>query len=210
MPEETIEQLKADLAAEKAKIAGFRDNNIALLREVEPLRALKQQFDGLDAEKVRADLAELATLRQQPPADAARITALETQLAAATATAAGATLRTLVGDAFLKTGGRPEALDFVLGKARDLFDVRDGQPEARVFSPNRPGEKLSIDEFIAAQTKASAFAFFPSSGGGASPLPAGGGSAPSGVREVVDPTPAQLGQLGDAIKAGTVRLKFTK
>jgi len=208
MPEE-IDQLKADLAAEKAKIVEFRDHNIRLLREVEPLRALKEQFAGLDAGSVRADLAELATLRQQPPADAARITALETQLAAATAAAAGATLQNIVGDVFLKSGGRPEAAEYVISKARDLFDVKDGQVEARVFSPNRPGEKLSIDEFIAAQTKASAFAFFPSSGGGASPNP-GPSSPGGGVREVVDPTPAQLGQLGPALKAGTVRIRYSK
>lgn len=217
MPEE-IDQLKADLAAANAKVAEFRTSNVSLLKaadelikELATLRPLKEQFDGLDAGKVRADMAELATLRQQPPVDAGRIAALEAQLASATAAAAGATLRTLVGDVFLRTGGRPDALDFVLSKARDVFDVKEGgRVEARVFSTDRPGERLSIDEFIAAQTKASAFAFFPSSGGGASPQPAGGGSAPSGVREVVDPTPAQLGQLGAAIKAGTVRIRYTR
>ena len=197
----TIEKLTADLLSANMKVSEFRETNVQLLKEAERLRPFAEQFAGLDAEKVRADLA---TLGQQT----ACITELEGKLTAATAAAAGTTLRSLVGDEFARVGGRPEALDFVVSKAREVFDVTDGQVVARVFSPDRPGERLSVGEFIAAQTKASSFAFFPSSGGGATQNHGQPGSG--GVREVVDPTPAQLGQLSAAIKLGTVRVRYSQ
>lgn len=204
-----VDQLKADLVAANAKVAEFRSTNIDLLKQLDALGPVVQKFSGLDADKVRADLAELETLRRQPAgASPERIAELEGKLAAAEAATATTTLRAAVSDAFTKAGGRAEALDFVLSKAQGLFTVADGQIVASVFSPDRPGERLTVHEFIAAQTKASPFVFHSSSGGGASGST--GFASGGGVREVVDPTPAQLGQLGAAIKAGTVRIKFTR
>lgn len=204
-----VDQLKADLAAANAKVGEFRTTNVDLLRKLDALGPEIQKFSGLDADKVRADLAELETLRQRPvSASPERIAELEAKVAAAEATAATTTLRAAVSDAFTKAGGRAEALDFVLSKARDVFTVADGQVIAAVFSPDRPGERLTVHEFIAAQTKAVPFAFQPSSGGGATGSTGFGGNG--GVREIVDPTPAQLGQLGAELRAGTVRIKYTR
>jgi hypothetical protein len=77
-----------------------------------------------------------------------------------------------------------------------------------VFDPNRPGEKLTVESFVAVQVRESDFAFHPSSGGGANPRP-GAGSGRSGLPELVNPTPQQLGERGADILAGKVKVVYT-
>jgi hypothetical protein len=200
-----------ELAAAQAKVGEFRTNNIQLARELDTLRPLAQRFEGLDPDVARAAILELETLRRQPSEDeAARVADLEARLSAAESVAASTTLRSTVAEAFSKAGGRPEALDFIVSKAAAVFTVENGALTPATFSPERPGERLSLHEFMAQQVKEASFAFAPSSGGGASG--SGGFSAHAGVgiREVVDPTPQQLGQIGAAIKAGTVRVRYSR
>src|SRR5262249_10032479 len=116
-----------------------------------------------------------------------------------------ATLRTAVGEAFARMGGKPKALDFIVSKAEGTFEVVDGNVVGRKFGPI-PGEKLTVDEIIAAQTKEYDFAFAPSSGGGASPK--SGGGAPA-ANELRNPTPHELGRHADDIAAGRIRLTYS-
>ena len=174
------------------------------MKENETLRPLAQRFEGLDPDVARAAIVELETLRRQPSEDeAARVADLEARLSAAESVAASTTLRSTVAEAFSKAGGRPDALDFIVAKAAGVFAVEGGTLTAKSFSPDRPGERLSLHEFMTQLVKDVSFAFEKSSGGGASGSGGFSGSAGVGIREVVDPTPQQLGQIGAAIKAGT-------
>lgn len=109
-------------------------------------------------------------------------------------------------DKFLKAGGRPNALDFMVTKAKDVFTVENGVPVGKVFDPNNPGQKLTLEGFINLQVKEADFAFLPSQGGGANPKPGAGGRP--GVNELRNPTPSQLGDpaVGAAIRRGELKV----
>jgi hypothetical protein len=75
------------------------------------------------------------------------------------------------------------------------------------FSPNRPGEPLTPDEWLVHVTKEFSFLFKSSGGGGANPKP--GSGVPSGAKELRDPTPQQLGAHAADIKAGTMKVVYS-
>jgi hypothetical protein len=86
--------------------------------------------------------------------------------------------------------------------------VENGELKTTQFSPSRPGQSLTLDEFLLGQMKESDFAFEPSRGGGAGPLSSGGGTV-SNIPELRDPTPEQLGRHADEIMAGKLRVVHT-
>jgi len=213
--------------------AEFRNNNIALLKEVDELRQVKAKFEGIDPEAAKAALTkvkELETKGVTKPDDIqAQITAavsaavgplktevesFKTKAADAEKRAADAVKRSTIGEAFTKAGGEPSALDFIVGKAEGKFIVEDGKVRAaqNVFSIDRPGEPLSVEEWLVGLTKESPFAFKPSSGGGAEGGPKGGVNRPANQQVIVDPTPQQLGdqKIAKGIQDGTVRFEYTK
>jgi hypothetical protein len=187
-----------------ARVKEMRDKNIALLKT----------YDGIDPEAVKAERAELAALRNAKPNE--RITELETQLAAEKTARAEAEQKAAINrvrDTFQTKasaiGARPNALDIISGKAESLFTVVDGVVQAKpnTFSKTRPGEALTPDEWLADAAREYPFLFLPSSGGGAPPQPSGGGGGgTSGVPELRDPTPEQLGRHADEIMAGKLRV----
>jgi hypothetical protein len=200
--------------AEDPKVTEFRETNTRLIKEKEVLtkenEEFKKKFEGIDPDVVRAQAAELETLRKAKPDE--RVKQLETELAtekaaraAAQATIDASVLRSAVTDKFLKAGGRPNALDFMVTKAKDVFTVENGVPVGKVFDPDNPGVKLSVDAFIRQQIKESDFAFKPSNGGGADPKPSGGRP---GVKELANPTPEQLGDpaIVAAIRRGELKV----
>jgi hypothetical protein len=148
------------------KLNEFRENNRSLNGKVTELETKLSAFAAVDPEEYKA-------LKARPDLTP-RVSELETQLATEKAaraatqqSAAQAVFKSKVGDVFLQVGGRPEARDYIESKAAAVFSLKDGQLVTTEFSGNRPGEPLTIDEWMIGQTSASAFAFKPSSGGGA-------------------------------------------
>ncbi len=186
-----------------ARLAEFRDNNVKLKKDHDDLIA---KFDGIDPAAVKADRAKLAAYESAKPAE--KIAALETQLADANKRANGAILKDAIDNAFLKAGGRPNAVDYVRTKAADKFTVENGAVVGTVFDPQQPGVKLTVEAFITQQLRESSFAFLPSSGSGAHPLQGAGAGSRSAARELRNPDARALGQHADAIRRGDVKVVY--
>lgn len=226
----------ADLATANGKVIEFRDNNVKLVKEVEELRPIKTAFEGIDAKTAREAIAAHEELKKRgitKPDDVAALRAeilkdvdmtivkpLREQLTQLTSTsqadrkrADDLTLRTTLGDKFNKAGGELAATDFIVSRAAGVFKVEDGKlvAEANQFSADRPGEPLSVEEWLTRQTKESPFAFKSSSGGGANPITGNGGpSRPAGQLVLKDPTAQQLGQHAGDIKSGKMRVEYSE
>jgi hypothetical protein len=185
-----------------AKLAEFRDNNIALLKE---LNELKVRFEGIEPDAVKNERAELAALRAAKP-DAALQKQLDDERAAHAATrtkADAVVIENKLSDALARAGVRPQARAFVLAQAAGLFTLENGELKATKRSPARPGELMSVDEWVTQQTKENAYAFLPSSGGGADPRRGGG---PGGT-VLKNPSAQQLGQYATEIASGAMRIE---
>lgn len=226
----------ADLATANGKVVEFRDNNVRLMKEVEELRPLRTQiekFAGIDPDAAKAAIAKVGTLSaagvQKPDDIAAMIKAavdaankpLADALAASNqATLAAqkraddATMRETVIARFVKAGGKAKASDFTIGKAMEVFEVKDGKVVAKPnqFSAEKPGNPLDVDEWLLQHAREYDFAYEPSRGGGATPAP-GGPSGSLGLKPgqtvLKDPTPQQLGENAAAISKGTVRVEYS-
>jgi hypothetical protein len=188
------------------RLAEFRDTNIGLKKTVDDLTA---KFDGIDPVAVKAVATKLAEYETAKPND--RIAALESQLAEANKRANGAVLKDTVLSRFFPAGGRASAADFILSKAEKLFAVEGGAVVGSVFDPDNPGTKLTVDRFIELQLREADFAFKPSSGSGSAPARGLAARANhSGVKELRNPTPQQLGAAGTAadIKAGKLKVVY--
>jgi hypothetical protein len=192
-----------------ADITEFRDRNIALLKEIDDLKA---KYEGIDPEAVKADRIKLAELEKAKPHE--RVTELETKLAASETARLEAqkqadtfVIESKIADAFLKAGGRPEARAFIVAQSVGQFVVENGVLKGTKHSPARPGEPINVAEWLTLQTRENAFCFFPSSGGGASGS-RGSGSG-TGGKVIRDPTPQQLGEFAADIKAGKVRVEYS-
>lgn len=161
----------------KSKLAEFRENNRKLNAKVADLEARLASGDA-DAKAQNLE-AELARTREQ---------LADSRLAAA------------VDVAFLQANGRPEAREFVLGRARAAgFEVgSDGAiTNTSAHSRTAPGSPLTLGEWMAGELIESAFAFAPSHGSGARP------SGPPGPRPVVDRSdPLAVGKNLEAIAQG--------
>jgi hypothetical protein len=193
--------------ADDPKLAEFRDKNIALLKEVEDLKA---KYEGIDPLAVAADRARLAELEKAKPQD--RITALEAELAAEKTAHAStrkvadtSVIENKIADAFLKLGGRSEARAFIVAQSAGAFTVENAALKGTKFSPSRPGEPMSVDEWLTLQTRENAFCFLPSSGGNARPM--SGDSGPAG-KTIKNPTPQELGRYAKEIASGEMKVSY--
>ena len=194
---------KFALAVDKSE---FRDRNVALLKEVEELRPLKAQLEGVDLVAAKAALAKIAA------GEDADVAKLKLQLAeaqsattAATQKAEALTHRHAVSAAWLAAGGRPEAVDFIADKVP--FALVDG-----VLKPKDGESAPTIQEWLQQQAVGpNAYLFQPNRGGGAEgakpPTLALGGR--TNVRILRNPTPAELGAASKDIAAGLVKLEIT-
>jgi hypothetical protein len=217
---------------DSAKLSEFRDNNIALLKEVSDLRPLKARYEGIDAdaartalartgelEKANADLtAKLATydgvdpeefrVLKQRPDPTALASELETERRAHAATI----LRNAVTVEFLRLGGRESAIDYIVDAAAKTFAVEDGKLTTKEFSSDKLGEQLSLTEWVCKQKDVADFTFKPSNGGGTKPQNPNtrrlGASA--NAKELVNPTPHQLGEHMSAIASGKLKVVYTE
>lgn len=224
-----------DLLASNNKVVEFRDRNISLLKEVDELRPLKVQFEGIDAVAAKDAIAKVKALGKKGVADVdeldARLKAMlddamrpvKEQLSQAAAETQAERkradeflLHSKVGDVFTKIGGKPNATDFVVGLAKDLFEVKDRAVVAKTgkFSTEKPGESLTIEEWLASSVqKEHDYVFNPSNGGGA-PIVKGASGTPKsaakpGQTVLKDPTPQQLGEYSSKILSGEVKVEYT-
>jgi hypothetical protein len=190
-----------EVVAQRAKVAEFRDSNRALNTKVAELEGRLAAFDGIDPEKARQvlDGSQPALAEQLAAADAARQKA-EGQLASER-------LRSAVVAEAGRLGVRPEAVDYVLQKAGGAFRV---DAEGRViatdgagFNPDRPGERLSLPEWVAGLTAAAPFLLAPSFGGGTPPQPRGPRPPVPGVSRH---DALAVGKNLEAIAAGKIRV----
>lgn len=223
------------LAEANTKVVEFRDKNVELMKEVEPLRTLKTQFTGIDPEAAKTALAAQAEFEKKgmkKPDDitaqiqaavTAAVKPLQDQVAASNAAVAAerkradeGTLRTVIGEKFGKVGGKAKAIDYIITQAQSVFTVEGGavKPVANKYSTDRPGEPLGVDEWLGQMAKEHDFAFEPSKGGGAG---GGGNSDGTGAPQLragqtllTNPTPAQLGENSKAIAEGKVKVHYTE
>lgn len=159
------------------------------------LVAVNAKFEGVDPAEYRALKAR--------PDDAARAADLETALTAERSAHAATQFRNTIGWEFLKAGGRPEALDFLVTRAAGTFSMKDGKVTTAAFSARDPGVSLGVPEWIAAQLSESSFAFLPSKGGGSTP---GQGGAPA-KRVVASDDPYAFGQNLEDIASGKAEIR---
>jgi hypothetical protein len=154
------------------KLAELRTNNRKLHAANVELEAKLRAFDGIDPDAARAALAELAETEivdteDLDKAHAAELAALQSQLAAEKAAHSATQFKNTVAVEFLKAGGRESAVDFMVGKAADVFAMENGKVTTKEFSTTNPGEKLTVSEWMGQQAHVADFAFKPSRGGGA-------------------------------------------
>lgn len=202
--------------ADDSKLAEFREKNIALLKEVDALKeslkefeAFKTKYEGIgDPEAIKAERLKLAELEKTTAT-------LETQLAAEKAARTEAqekATKSRVRDALrvkaLPAGVLPAALDIFLDKAEGIFTMEGDVVKAKpnTFSPTRPGELLTPDEWIANATRDLSFLFAPSKGSGAIGNHGTTGGSRSG--ELRNPTPQQLGENAAAIARGDLKVVY--
>lgn len=219
----------ADHAAANGRLVEFRDKNILLMQENDKLKPLAEQFKDIDPVAARAALAQSAELGKKGVTKADDITALMQsaieaalqpvlkKLDASTAEVAAerkradeSVLRSQVAEKFLKAGGKPKAVDYIVKEAAATFHVVDGAVKAlsNKFSADKPGEAIGIEEWLVQASKEHDFAFEVSTGGGARPA-VGGGAGKPGQTILRDPTPQQLGENAKAIRKGTVRVEYS-
>lgn len=198
--------------ADDPKLAEFRDKNIALMKEIDDLKA---KYDGIDPVAVAADRAKLAEFVKAKPD--ARIAELEAALATEQAARTEAQrkadthrVRDTLRAKGLAAGVLPAALDMFLDKAEPVFTLVNDTVQARAdkFSKSRPGELITPDEWTTDAIRAFPFLFAKSSGGGAAPK-SGLFSGSSSQKQLVDPSPQQLGQHAAAIAKGELKVVYS-
>ena len=221
------------------KVTEFRNNNIQLLEERDGLKQLAekaQAFGDITPEEAHAAIQQRQELESkgvkkssdvQAVVDEAlrrfketEFKAVQTQLTATNEARKAAEqkvieqqMATSIGQAFKSAGGQDEAEAFIVSRARDKFEIQDGviQAKAGQYSVEKPGEPLPLEEWMASQTKEVGFAFGRSSGTG-TPPDAGAmhSTVPTGVKLLIDPSPQELGQYGNEIASGKMRVVTAK
>jgi len=202
--------LDVEGAVEKAKLDEFRNNNLALARERDEL---KQRFDGIDPEQVRALLAEKQKLEDESLRTATGDKAgevekviegrikgikadLDKQVGTLTAERDALTSRLTaiqidqgVVTAATKRGLRATALTDITARARAVFKLVNGVPAAfesdgRSVRYGRDGlTPMTLDEWVDLQVAEAPHLFESNSGGGAAGNTAGNGSRSHGLQK---------------------------
>jgi hypothetical protein len=169
-----------------AKLDEFREHNRRLNGEVSDLQVRLKAYEGIDPVAARAALATNGN-------DAQRIADLEAALAAQQ-------LDHAIGSAFLAMGGRADAREFIVGRAKaDGFTVTDGRATTAAASVTNPGQPMTIDEWLQGQFTTAAFAFKPSTGGGAD-----NSGSRHAARRVIASDPLTVGKHLEDLAAGRV------
>lgn len=219
MAEDKVREFRDNNIALTKEVSDLREANATLTTEVERLRAVAKTFEGIDPAAAAASAARIAALEDAAQVTAPKLAALEADLAAertahsATRSDLGrAALRAKVGALATAAGANPKALEMLLDRAEPVFTLDGGNVVARPdhYSPNRPGERLTVEEWLTQAQVDFHFLFLPSSGANASPSRGRSGATTTSTgRVLVNPTPEDLGRYGDAIRRGEIRIKHT-
>jgi hypothetical protein len=202
----------------KTKLGEFRDNNINYLKELDKLRPLQEKYKDVDPEEyktLKMKAKQLEDKGVKTPDDVlAAIDAavkplresLESEKKAreeAQHRADDARFRELVSADAQKAGVRPNSMRHVLREAESVFQLQDGRlvPKPGQKHPDDPLKDLSLDVWLAKLSKTDENLFGESVGGGATNGRSGGRGD---VRQLVNPTPLEMGQNMEAIAKGQV------
>lgn len=214
----------------RSNLSGFRDNNVKLMKalgaadvndalaKLETLKSvdpaeyakLKKQLEKLkkttkdDSDEPDVESYVSKRFEELSAPLVAELSKVKKDKEEAQAKADRALLRQVVGDKYLKAGGRADALDFILSSAP--FTVQGDKVVAREgeFSRVNISKPIEVDEWLVQTTKEKPFAFEPNKGGGSGGN--GNGNPPPaikpGVLQLVNPTPQELGRHSAAIAKG--------
>lgn len=206
----------------KTKLAEFRDNNVALTKKVTELEPLVTKFKDVDPDEYKTLKAEADKLKKKGLTKAddleAAITAavqqatkpLADKLAAeeqaritAQRAADQARFRELVTADATKAGVTPKSVRHVIREAEEKFELKDGTlaPRAGMKHPSDPLKELTPADWLQDLAKTDDYLFEPSTGGGANGNSGGGGGRP-GAKQLINPTPEDMGRHMDAIAKG--------
>lgn len=195
-------------------------------KDIEPLKTKFAQYEGINLEEYKKMKDQLEEIRKKGVTkgeDVAEIVReqigiavdplrkeLETEKAAraeAQKRADNAMLRETIGGKAVKIGAKPNALGFLIGQAEESFIVKDDNVIARdtKFSSKNPGQLLEVDEWLEQAIKDYDFAFAASQGGDPPPTGSKGGPRP-GVKQLVNPTPQELGKFSKEIAKGEIQI----
>jgi hypothetical protein len=187
--------LDVEGAVEKVKLDEFRSSNVALTKERDEL---KQRFDGIDPEAVRALAAEKQKLEEAAQLKAGEVdkvvearvktarTEIDKQLSSVTSErdALNARLVTIQIDqgvitAASKRGLRATAIPDITSRARSTFKLVDGAPTAfaedgKTVRAGKDGvTPMTLEEWVDAQVSEAPHLFESNAGAGAGALPPG-------------------------------------
>jgi hypothetical protein len=155
----------AEVATMRATIAALDpeadSKRAAAEAEADALKVKLAAFEGVDPTEYRVLKAK--------PDDTKRAADLEAALASEKQAHEKTQFQHLIGFDFLRLGGRPDALGFIVGKAAETFTMADGKVTTKAFSAKDPGVPLTVPEWMTSQLAAADFAFQPHKGVG--PLP---------------------------------------
>lgn len=211
-------QLDVDGVADKAKLDEFRNNNTALLKQVEEL---KKRFEGIDPDEVRKLAEEKARLEEDKQLKAGeldkvvenRIKGLKAdwdkQVATLTSEreALNARLTAIQIDqgiitAATKRGLRPTAIADITSRARTVFKLVNGAPRAfegdgQTLRYGRDGvTPMTLEEWVDTQVADAPHLFETNAGGGA----ASNGSGGAAQRSVKNPFRKESWNLTEQMK----------
>jgi len=204
------------------RLAEFRDNNIALLKEKATLEGTLKSFEGLDVNEYKALKTKVEALEKKKPAGdedveakirAAVASALEpvnAQLRAEADTRQKAEQKLAQRDlegklraVGVKLKVEERAMDDFLARATRVFGVdgvaRDG--DVVRYSKEKVTEPLSMEEWGRDLLVDAPHLFAASKGGGANP-----GSGGAGRRTISGADPLELGRHMEEIAKGTIQV----
>jgi hypothetical protein len=209
----------------KTKIAEFRDNNKLLFEENKELKPLKEKLKGVT--DIDGFIAEHATLKAKVEEfkkkgvgdtndlDSAIANALKpiTEKLAASENARiesekradAAKFRELVTSEATKSGVKPQSVRHVLREAEEKFELKDGalKPKSGVRHPSDPLKELTPADWLLDLSKSDDYLFGETSGGGAAGIKGNTNGRPD-AKELINPSPEEMGVHMDDIIAGKV------
>jgi Skp family chaperone for outer membrane proteins len=197
--------LDADFKDERTKLAEFRTNNVALMKE---LTEFKQRFDGIDPEEVRRLAQEKTRLEEDQELKAGEfdkvleartnalrtehqkaLQALSTERDALTGQLTAIQIDQGVVATATKRGLRATAIPDITSRARSVFRLVNGVPTAfeadgKTVRVGKDGvTAMTLEEWVDQQVSEAPHLFEASAGGAA----AGNGSGGAGNRAVRNP-----------------------
>jgi hypothetical protein len=183
-----------------ARLAEFRTNNRDLHQKLKDAEAKLAAFDGLDPVQAREALAKAAAA----PEHEQKLRDTEAALAAERQAHHVARVRASLGFEFMRQGGQPEALEFVIDKAAKVWRPDEKTGDLTTDQRDAQGVRLTPESWVRDLAATAPFVFRPSKGGGAGGTRQG---PPVDARVVVDRHDAlAVGRALEDIASGKARV----